>query len=87
MFATVKTPCRPTLLRIVCRKPFMSTQAVHFPATSENDMRMLLILGKPGGGKGTIAKKILYVSFSIFMNRKNSTQAGVSHTAFLLSQI
>lgn len=35
----------------------MSTQAVTFPV--EEEANMLLILGKPGGGKGTISGKIL----------------------------
>jgi len=37
-------------------RSFMSTQAVTFP---EDESNMLLILGKPGGGKGTISGKIL----------------------------
>lgn len=37
-------------------RSFMSTQAVSAP---EDEANMLLILGKPGGGKGTISGKIL----------------------------
>jgi putative protein kinase ArgK-like GTPase of G3E family len=38
---------------------FMSTQAVESP---EEETHFLLILGPPGGGKGTISKKMLKVS-------------------------
>lgn len=37
----------------------MSTQALAEP---EQESNILLILGKPGGGKGTISGKILKVS-------------------------
>mmetsp|Transcript_35984 Transcript_35984/g.74808 ORF Transcript_35984/g.74808 Transcript_35984/m.74808 type:complete len:254 (-) Transcript_35984:184-945(-) len=37
-------------------RSFMSTQAASFP---EEEAQMVLILGKPGGGKGTISGKIL----------------------------
>jgi DNA replication protein DnaC len=43
------------------QRNFMSTQALSF---AEEESRMLLILGKPGGGKGTISGKILEVCSS-----------------------
>jgi hypothetical protein len=41
----------------------MSTQAL---ASPDEDPHMMLILGKPGGGKGTISGKILKVRTSIY---------------------
>jgi hypothetical protein len=38
----------------------MSTMTV---ASPDEDSHFLLILGKPGGGKGTISNKILEVGF------------------------
>lgn len=38
----------------------MSTKPLSF-APEEAESRLLLILGKPGGGKGTISEKILEV--------------------------
>lgn len=43
----------------VRHRGFMSTMSV---ASPEEESHFLLILGKPGGGKGTISKKILHVS-------------------------
>jgi hypothetical protein len=43
----------------------MSTQPL---ATEEEDVaQIMLILGKPGGGKGTISGKLLKVCFSLFI--------------------
>jgi hypothetical protein len=39
---------------------YMSTQPMSCQA--EEEPQMLLILGKPGGGKGTISNKLLQVS-------------------------
>lgn len=47
------------LRNLMSTRSFMSTQALSFAA--ERESRMLLILGKPGGGKGTISEKILEV--------------------------
>ena len=44
-------------------RSFMSTQAL---ASPEEESQMVLILGKPGGGKGTISGKILQVGPCIF---------------------
>jgi len=41
------------------QRNFMSTQPVEQPA--EDELGIMLILGKPGGGKGTISGKILKV--------------------------
>ena len=41
-------------------RSFMSTQAV--ATAAEEESNMVLILGKPGGGKGTISNKIIRVS-------------------------
>jgi hypothetical protein len=38
---------------------YMSTQPM--PCQAEEEPQMLLILGKPGGGKGTISNKLLQV--------------------------
>jgi hypothetical protein len=42
------------------QRSFMSTQPLDSPAP-EYESQMMLILGKPGGGKGTISGKILEV--------------------------
>jgi nucleoside-triphosphate--adenylate kinase len=41
------------------RRCFLSTQLVESPASDEYEPHMMLILGKPGGGKGTISGKLL----------------------------
>ena len=51
--------CGSSIPRLHVIRSFMSTQAVTFPA--EDESNMILILGKPGGGKGTISGKILKV--------------------------
>jgi hypothetical protein len=50
---------RRTVLPCLRHRGFMSTMTVAAP---EEESHFLLILGKPGGGKGTISKKILKVS-------------------------
>jgi len=59
--AVVGGNCRATMRRsfsTAVKRSYMSTQPVAAP---EEEPRMMLILGKPGGGKGTISKKILQV--------------------------
>lgn len=48
------------------QRSFMSTQPVNAP---EEESSMMLMLGKPGGGKGTISNKILKVGIctSVFV--------------------
>lgn len=46
----------------------MSTQAIDAPQHDEHP-RMMLILGKPGGGKGTISEKILTVRIVDLLSR------------------
>jgi len=58
------------------QRSFMSTQPVSMP---EDESTLMLILGKPGGGKGTISGKILQVrsarglGFSLELFREYST--------------
>jgi hypothetical protein len=47
----------------------MSTQPLDSPAP-DYETQMMLILGKPGGGKGTISGKILKVRGNITMPRR-----------------
>ena len=51
----------PRLQQYTAKCNYMSSQ----PCTSpeEEVVQMMLILGKPGGGKGTISEKLLKVSF------------------------
>lgn len=61
--ATVSTRLRQRVRMSICsyssqQRSFMSTQALAYP---DEDLNMMLILGKPGGGKGTISGKILKV--------------------------
>ena len=51
-------PCRIRSSSVAVKRSYMSTQTLLAP---EEDPRMMLILGKPGGGKGTISNKILKV--------------------------
>jgi hypothetical protein len=43
------------------QRSFMSTQPLDTPVVPDYESQMMLILGKPGGGKGTISGKILKV--------------------------
>ena len=58
MMASVSV-LRRSIAPCVRHRGFMSTMTV---ASPEEESHFLLILGKPGGGKGTISKKILKVS-------------------------
>jgi hypothetical protein len=49
---------RQVQIPAIQHRSFMSTQAL---SSAEEESHMLLILGKPGGGKGTISGKILKV--------------------------
>jgi hypothetical protein len=49
----------------VAARSFMSTQAL---ASPDEDAQMMLILGKPGGGKGTISGKMLKVCLYVCVN-------------------
>jgi hypothetical protein len=49
----------PPLPQYTARCNYMSTQPCSSP--EEDAVQMMLILGKPGGGKGTISEKLLKV--------------------------
>jgi hypothetical protein len=51
------------LRKLVSASSFMFSKPLSF-AQEESVSRLLLILGKPGGGKGTISGKILEVCYS-----------------------
>ena len=55
-----------------CRaqRSFMSTQPLSSP---DEEPHMILILGKPGGGKGTISGKLLKVSVCVARARATAT--------------
>lgn len=56
----------------------MSTMSV---ASPEDESHFLLILGKPGGGKGTISKKILKVSIWLALACSHSLESLKSNVA------
>lgn len=65
-----------------CQRSFMSTQPVMAP---EDESTLMLILGKPGGGKGTISGKILEVSyFFVSVSSKKNIRL---HPIVLISDI
>jgi len=58
MMMSRRTTVQRSSFSTAVKRSYMSTQPVAAP---EEEPRMMLILGKPGGGKGTISKKILQV--------------------------
>ena len=56
--AKLRTPVPRYVVRT-----YMSTLSQ--PAPIEDEFRFMLILGKPGGGKGTISGKILQVRLAL----------------------
>ena len=64
---TVVTAVATTRLQqYTARCNYMSTQPCSAP--EEDAVQMMLILGKPGGGKGTISEKLLKVSAVLHCN-------------------
>ena len=59
--STVKSSLRATRLPQYTAQCQMSTQPCNAP--EEDAIQMMLILGKPGGGKGTISEKLLKVCY------------------------
>lgn len=82
--STVLSPFRATRLpQYTAQRCQMSTQPCNAP--EEETIQMMLILGKPGGGKGTISEKLLKVRSCCAVRSKLEMVIIESHTRISLT--